>query len=151
MSKYTKADFENAKFAEHPTGKLAVRTADDPHFAWKIVGGVAPGGVSDHCMALADWVPVPAKPTVTESQLERAAYAAWGDCVRDTDRAFLEHLGITVVPDPEPMPTIEFARDIMRFESGDPDTRDVPRWAVNMAAYLTDAGYVKAPEADDDH
>lgn len=84
--------------------------------------------------------------TITERKVTEAfgpEYMAWA-------RMCLSRIGVTVVPDPEPMPTIEFARDIMRFESGDPDTRGVPRWAVNMAAYLTDAGYVKAPEADDE-
>lgn len=52
---------------------------------------------------------------------------------------------------PKPKPAIEFAREIMRFESGDPDVMSIPHWAVNMAMYLMDAGYVKAPGGDDEH
>lgn len=87
--------------------------------------------------------------SITRSEMRERMNENFTTKVRSIDvEAYTESLGRIVVPDPEPMPTIEFARDIMRFESGDPDTKSVPHWAVNMASYLMDAGYVKAPEGE---
>ena len=106
MTKYTADDFANAKFAEHPDGLLATRSdPDDIHKPWADGGG---DWFSDQAMVDDGWVPVPTKPTITESQFARAVVGVWGDeGSGPTDsngfaRGFLFRLGINVDPDPEP-------------------------------------------------
>ena len=102
MTKYTAADFANAKFAEHPDGRRAVRTST-PVAPWimEMLNGPA------HCakdseMALDGWVPVPTKPTITSSQYRLAL-----DETRDPQYVYgftnaMRLFGAEVVPDPEP-------------------------------------------------
>ena len=96
--RYTAADFANAKFAEHPTGRVAARNGDDPHYVWVIGEN---GRVSDHCMALADWTPVPTKPTITDSEVGEIAEEESDDWLLGFISGF-EKAGGEVVPDPEP-------------------------------------------------
>lgn len=68
MSKYTSSEFANAQFAEHSDGRLATRTAtenapyvwDTRHYAY-----------TDRIMAAGGWRPIPSRPTITESELQR--------------------------------------------------------------------------------
>ena len=96
--RYTVADFANAKFAEHPTGRVAARNGDDPHYVWVIGEN---GRVSDHCMALADWTPVPTKPTITESRYRFMVEGMGFDFKAGFNDA-LGEFGVEVIPDPEP-------------------------------------------------
>ena len=103
MTKYTADDFANAKFAEHPNpdnyeGTWAVRAGYEPH-AWLLDG--VPGN-TDEAMARTGWVPVPTKPTITESQYKLAL-----DETRDPQYVYgftnaMRLFGAEVVPDPEP-------------------------------------------------
>src|SRR5699024_12509713 len=66
--RYTAADFANAKFAEHPSGSKAVRSGY-PLPPWLIDSSGAPFvWQEDQEMADEGWVPVPTKPTITESR-----------------------------------------------------------------------------------
>ena len=95
--KYTAADFANARFAEHPDGGLATRSGGD-YYTWEV------GGTSfstDELMARYGWVPVPTKPTLTESEFEDIK-TGWG---KIASRAWLQgfaRAGGEIIPDPEP-------------------------------------------------
>ena len=102
MTKYTAADFANARFAEHPDGRIAVRFNIYPDFPWTFNKGAGTDEYRDVGMARFGWVPVPTKPQITESQYKLAL-----DEDRDpqyvhgfTDAMHL--LGGEVIPDPEP-------------------------------------------------
>ena len=74
MTKYTAEDFANAKFAEHQNpecvdARFAARMNADPTYPWLLDG--VPGN-TDEAMSRTGWVPVPTKPTITESELEEA-------------------------------------------------------------------------------
>lgn len=99
--KYSAEDFENAKFAEHPEGRLAVRNCLHPVLPWECNDTYH----NDGYMSANGWSPVPLKLTiVTESELEAAIWDEYGDYRGDWNVA--NSLGITVVPDPEPkLPT----------------------------------------------
>ena len=97
MTKYTAADFANAKFAEHPDGLLATRSdPDDIHKPWADGGG---DWFSDQAMVDDGWVPVPTKQQLTERD--------YADYVDDlglgelTLEEILADFGIEIIPDPE--------------------------------------------------
>lgn len=103
MTKYTADDFANAKFAEHPDGRVIARCNPEGTFAWENDSFV----LSDEEMAHAGWVPVPTKPTITESQLLPIAsrlFKRWPDLgvFMSNLQHELSRLGIEVIPDPEP-------------------------------------------------
>ena len=94
MTKYTADDFANAKFAEHESGDYAHRM----HNGW-VVGSRQRH--SDEAMASDGWVPVPTKPTITESDyrsLTRYGNAHYQGGFNDA----LTEFGISIIPDPEP-------------------------------------------------
>ena len=104
MAKYTAEDFANARFAEHPDGRTARRIEAERGtvFAWSMEHK---DGEEDYCADehLVDrgWVPVPTKPTITESRYQflvdignRHYQAGFNDA--------LTEFGISIVPDPEP-------------------------------------------------
>src|SRR5699024_1233840 len=99
--RYTAADFANAKFAEHPTGRVAARNGDDPHYVWVIGEN---GRVSDHCMALADWTPVTPAATITDSDVENLCdpYLYNNDAYLDGFIQGFQAAGGTILDDPEP-------------------------------------------------
>ena len=103
--RYTAADFANARFAEHPDGRTARRIEPERGtvFAWSMERA---GGEEDYCadehLAEHGWVPVPAKPQITESQYKLAL-----DEDRDPQYVYgftaaMHLFGGEVIPDPEP-------------------------------------------------
>ena len=143
MSKYTAADFANAKFAEHEeTDDYAARVDPLGPFPWESTSDT----YDDEDMARTGWVPVPTKPTITESQFTRAAAGVWGDeGSGPTDsngyaRGFLFRLGINVIPDPEPTDE-ELLAGIIR---GIDDWQSITSPEL-LAKYLNTAG-VTAPK-----
>ena len=102
MTKYTADDFANAKFAEHPDGRIAVRFNIYPDFPWTFNKGAATDEYRDVGMARFGWVPVPTKPQITESQYRLAL-----DEERDPQYVYgfadaMRLFGGEVIPDPEP-------------------------------------------------
>ena len=96
--KYTAADFANARFAEHPDGRLATRDSGSLSNPWRSTGD---GFASDASMSTFGWVPVPTKPTLTESEFEDIK-TGWG---KIASRAWLQgfaRAGGEIIPDPEP-------------------------------------------------
>ena len=103
--RYTAADFANAKFAEHPDGRTARRIEAERGtvFAWSMEHK---DGEEDYCADehLVDhgWVPVPTKPTITESEYKLAL-----DETRDPQYVYgftdaMHLFGGEVIPDTEP-------------------------------------------------
>ena len=97
--KCTADDFANAKFAEHPgTGELAFRVGESViRYPWRTADGVLG---SDEALVRGGWVPVPTKPTITESRLRELTEIdrTHGLSVRGVLQAY----GVEVIPDPEP-------------------------------------------------
>ena len=98
MTKYTAADFANARFAEHPDGRIAVRFQTEEARPWESVRDFH----ADEYMAECGWVPVPTKPTIAESQYKLAL-----DEDRDPQYVYgfadaMRLFGGEVIPDPEP-------------------------------------------------
>ena len=98
MTKYTAADFANAQFAKHPDGRIAARLQTEEARPWESVCDFH----TEEEMADAGWVPVPTKPTITESQYRLAL-----DEDRDPQYVYgftdaMRLLGGEVIPDPEP-------------------------------------------------
>ena len=138
MTKYTAADFANARFAEHPDGRIAVRFNIYPDFPWTFNKGAGTDEYRDVGMARFGWVPVPTKPQITESQYKLAL-----DEDRDpqyvhgfTDAMHL--LGGEVIPDPEPTNKERLAQLI----GGGHESNK--HYADGLAEYLDDMG-VTAP------
>ena len=102
MTKYTAEDFANAKFAEHESGRLAARFNIDPEFPWTFNTGYRTDEYKDAGMARWGWVPVPTKPTLTESEVKKMV----GDYeVDDFAAGFaggFRYAGGEIIPDPEP-------------------------------------------------
>ena len=63
--RYTAADFANAKFAEHPDGRIAARLQTEEARPWESVRDFH----TDEGMAADGWVPVPTKHTITDSEI----------------------------------------------------------------------------------
>ena len=103
MTKYTEADFANARFAEHPDGRLAHRINHPDGWSWALDG---PNGnryrVNENYMMHLGWVPVPTKPTITENEFKVALKDSFGNIYYYAAKKFTEQLGIEVIPDPEP-------------------------------------------------
>ena len=95
---YPAADFENAKFAEHPDGRIAARLQTEEARPWESVRDFH----TDEGMAADGWVPVPTKPTITD------LIAAFNELSKDLkNRAAIlsceiERAGGEIIPDPEP-------------------------------------------------
>ena len=72
--KFSAADFANARFAEHPDGRTARRIEAERGtvFAWSMEHK---DGEEDYCaeehLVAHGWVPVPTKPTLTESSIKK--------------------------------------------------------------------------------
>ena len=100
--KYTAEDFANAKFAEHPDGRIAVRFNIYPDFPWTFNKGADTDEYRDVGMAHNGWVPVPTKPTLTDSEVgELVPIELPEEYVTGFIDGF-EKAGGTIIPDPEP-------------------------------------------------
>ena len=98
--RYTAADFANAKFAEHRDGRTAMKSSG--HTRWDVK--FLDGHISDrgnYHMASFGWVPVPTKPTITDSEVGEIAEEESDDWLLGFISGF-EKAGGEVVPDPEP-------------------------------------------------
>ena len=136
--KYTAADFANAKFAEHPDGRRAVRTST-PVAPWIMEMRNGPGHCAkDSEMALDGWVPVPTKPTITESQYKLALDEDRGPQYVHGFTGAMHLLGGEVIPDPEPTNKERLAQLI----GGGHESNK--HYADGLAEYLDDMG-VTAP------
>ena len=96
--RYTADDFANARFAEHPDGRIAVRFETEEARPWESVRDFH----TDEGIAADGWVPVPTKPQITESQYKLALYE---DCHPQYVyglTAAMHLFGGEVIPDPEP-------------------------------------------------
>ena len=136
--RYTAADFANAKFAEHESGDYAHR-----RHSWWVVGGRQRR--SDEAMARDGWVPVPTKPTITETE--------YSDYVDDlglgelTLEEILADFGIEVIPDPEPTNTDRLEKLIISAPGNFEGVKAILKRPANVRAwaeYLNDNNvYVK--------
>ena len=99
--RYTAADFANARFAEHPDGRIAVRFNIYPDFPWTFNKGADTDEYRDVGMAHNGWVPVPTKPTITESRYRFMVEGMGFDFKAGFNDA-LGEFGVEVIPDPEP-------------------------------------------------
>ena len=96
--KYTADDFANAKFAEHPgTGEMATRDTGDPDYQW----GTTSDALHDRDMARYGWVPVPTKPTMTDSEYRDNTDGQDGIFKLGYYRGFRAAGGV-FIPNPEP-------------------------------------------------
>ena len=96
---YSAADFANARFAEHELGLLAIRSdPDDIEKPWVDGGG---DWYSDQAMARDGWVPVPTKPTITESRYQFLVDIGNHHYQAGFNDALTE-FGVEMVDDPEP-------------------------------------------------
>ena len=114
MTKYTADDFANAKFAEHERGEFAARICgDDRDTPW---ASSADEYFTDEEMVLDEWVPVPTKPVLTESEVKKMV----GDyAVDDFAAGFaggFRYAGGEVIPDPEPTNTDKLDADIQAVD-----------------------------------
>ena len=142
MTKYTAGDFANAKFAEHPDGRIAARLQTEEARPWESVRDFH----ADEGMAADGWVPVPTKPTITE------LIAAFNELSKDLKNRTtilareIERAGIANVPDPEPTNT-ERLEQLIRESGLTISDNGIEGCAAELAASLNEDG-VTAPKED---
>ena len=137
MTKYTAADFANARFAEHPDGRVAARFGYPSTRPWESSNS----SHSDSTMAERGWVPVSTKPTITESRYRFMVEGMGFDFKAGFNDA-LGEFGVEVIPDPEPTDE-ELLAGIIR---GIDDWQSITSPEL-LAKYLNTAG-VTAPKED---
>ena len=135
--RYTAADFANARFAEHPDGRLATRDSGSLSNPWRATGD---GFASDASMSTFGWVPVPTKPTITESRYRFMVEGMGFDFKAGFNDA-LGEFGVEVIPDPEPTNT-ELLAGIIR---GIDDWQSITSPEL-LAKYLNTAGVTPPKE-----
>ena len=101
--RYTVADFANAKFAEHEDGRTAMKPSGHTRWDVKFLDGRRSVRGNYH-MAHNGWVPVPTKPTITESRYRFMVEGMGFDFKAGFNDA-LGEFGVEVIPDPEPTNT----------------------------------------------
>lgn len=139
MSKYSAADFANARFAEHPDGDFAARLYPEHVDPWF---GEDDCAYTDQVLADTGWVPVPTKPTITQSELTVAEGKLAAACSTEQAEDFLLALGIAVIPDPEPTNTERLANILVEsFNSMEFDLED----SFREIATVLDKNGVTAP------
>ena len=139
MTKYTAADFANARFAEHELGLLAIRSdPDDIEKPWADGGG---NWHSDQAMARDGWVPVPTKPTITRSEMREKCGGRPLGYAKGFITGF-EKAGGEIIPDPEPTDEELLAGIIRNID----DWQSITSPEL-LAKYLNTAG-VTAPKED---
>ena len=100
MTKYTADDFANAKFAEHENGRTAMKSSGCTRWDVKFLEGHV-STRDDFHMASFGWVPVPTKPTITESDYR--SFTRFGNSHYQAGfNDALTEFGIAIIPDPEP-------------------------------------------------
>ena len=144
--RYTAADFANAKFAELGRyGLRAHKSAGDSY--WQRDGIKR---ATNEEMADAGWVPVPTKPTITESEFEDIE-TGWG---KVTSQAWLRGFtkaGGEVIPDPEPTNTDRLEKLIISAPGNFEGVEAILKRPANVRAwaeYLNDHG-VTVPNVKD--
>ena len=142
-NRYTAADFANAKFAEHPDGRIAVRFQTEEARPWESVRDFH----TDEGMAADGWVPVPTKPTLTESSIKKMV----GDYAVDEFAAGFaggfRYAGGEIIPDPEPTNTDRLEKLIISAPGNFEGVEAILKRPANVRAwaeYLNDHG-VTAP------
>jgi hypothetical protein len=108
--KFSAADFANARFAEHESGQaIAIRwTKDygsepDDHWVYErpLNNRFSLEATHQEMSDMGGWVPVPTKPTITQSRFDGEFDPQWRWNVVEIQQK-LEKLGIEIIPDPEP-------------------------------------------------
>ncbi len=142
--RFTASDFANARFAEHPDGRTARTVKSKTSNRWSLDGVFL---YPDDYMSRKGWVPVPSKPTITESdyqELMDSTSVPYG--VGFTDG--FHRAGGEVIPDPEPSNTDRLEKLLREsgfefFTSGHrADARELAEWL--------NSDCVKAPGGDDE-
>ena len=135
---YSAADFANARFAEHPDGNIAARFNTDPLWPWWHSGDE----FKDEAMARDGWVPVPSRPTITESEYREGTgnFSAFNRVGFD---AALRIAGVEVVPDPEPTDEELLAGIIRNID----DWQSITSPEL-LAKYLNTAGVTASKEGN---
>ena len=127
--RYTAADFANARFAEHPDGRIAARLQTEEARPWESVRDFH----ADEGMAADGWVPVPTKPTITESETIREEEAHGTNFWLGFRKGF-ERAGGQIIPDPPPTNLEKLLRIIGGFEVFDAEGRE----AAHQIAQILD-------------
>ena len=143
MTKYTAQDFANAKFAEHENGRTAMKSSGCTRWDVKFLEGHV-STRDDFHMASFGWVPVPTKPTITESDyrsLTRYGNSHYQAGFNDA----LTEFGIAIIPDPEPTNTDRLER-LIRESGLTISDNGIEGYAAELAASLDEDG-VTAPNA----
>ena len=109
--KYTASDFANARFAEHESGRaIAIRWTHDygsePDDYWvyerPLNNRFSLEATHQEMANMDGWVPVPTKPTITETEyrlaLDETRHPQYVSGFTDA----MEKLGGEIIPDPEP-------------------------------------------------
>ena len=154
--KYTAADFANARFAEHPDGRLAHRINHPDGWAWAIE---SPDGVRDRvtdsymsdggddCLPDPGWVPVPTKPTLTDSEVGELVPINLPEEYLTGFIDGFEEAGGTIIPGPEPTNTDRLEKLIISAPGNFEGVEAILKRPANVRAwaeYLNDHG-VTAP------
>ena len=114
MSKYAAADFANARFAEHESGRaVALRwTQDygsDPDDYWvyerPLNNRFSKEATHQEMADMGGWVPVPTKPTLTESEVKKMVGNYEVDDFAAGFAGGFRYAGGEIIPDPEPTNT----------------------------------------------
>ena len=121
--RYTAADFANARFAEHPDGRLAHRINHPDGWTWAIEGtsGLR-DRVNDYHMASFGWVPVIPARTIHDRDVEAlcadtASYER-DDYLDGFIRGFQQAGGV-ILDDPEPTNTDRLKQLIKDYDECD--------------------------------
>ena len=148
---YTAADFAAAKFAEKDD-YVGMRDEQDAGQPWTIkrIGGAYQSRCTDAEMANRLWTPVPARPTITESELRETIMGGSGfaDAIRDGVTASLSRLGIEVVPDPVPSNAERLAKMLRQAWDRTTPFESPTAQAEGLAVWLDDRG-VTAPGGEE--
>ena len=141
MTKYTAADFANAKFAEHENGRTAMKSSGCTRWDVKFLEGHV-STRDDFHMASFGWVPVTTKPTITESAFEDIK-TGWGKIASQAWLRGFTRAGGEIVPDPEPTNT-ERLEQLIRESGLTISDNGIEGYAAELAASLNEDG-VTAP------
>src|SRR5699024_6382872 len=141
--KYTAADFANAQFAElGKHGLRAHKSAGDSY--WQRDGIKR---ATNEEMADAGWVPVPTKPTLTDSEVGELVPINLPEEYLTGFIDGFEEAGGTIIPDPEPTNTDRLEKLIISAPGNFEGVEAILKRPANVrawAVYLNDHG-VTAP------